>query len=201
MRLTVPSLSGTQCVLLTVCGEIQKDDKSLPKILRGKRRSLSYKIGAKGDLRFVRLILGGGEHFHVDIATVDYFDEVPKIKGTEKKLRETLAPLFGFRIELEVTGVFRVPIDELPAVIAATKNFTVDRDGVNIRMTGGVLSIVGAEVNEIRWSINEIDKRASVRMEAIRESFITETYLKDSFEIVKDSFDAFMQTGVLNARI
>jgi len=83
-----------------------------------------------------------------------------------------------------------VPLDELPeqGLIRSLSSLEAKTDGVGLRLTGGSLSVRGAEVSRIRWSIQPEGKTANVLIIGERQLAITENYLEEALVWIDDQF-------------
>ena len=115
---------------------------------------------------------------------------MPKVSHTKREVINLLDALVGSDIEVTCFGSFVVPLDELPeqGLIRSLSSLEAKTDGVGLRLTGGSLSVRGAEVSRIRWSIQPEGKTANVLIIGERQLAITENYLEEALVWIDDQF-------------
>lgn len=187
---------------MTACGEVQSDKKSLLDWCKQHGDWPTFRVtSTAGREVFARVRLGGksGKHCHVDLASPDYFDELPKAR-TEAEFNDIMSPLIGESIELSVRCRFALEVDRLPAIIKASRKIVSSESGVIVRMSGGRFTVEGAPIYSIEWNVDEGDEDGSLVIRAKTNLPITEDYLLECFRLVRASYEAFIGAGVSNVR-
>lgn len=200
MAIQWPTVAEASCQSLTVCGEIVADKKEIRQWCDRKLKDnwLAYRISVEHGPMYARIGLGGksGKHCHVDVAVPAFFDgDEPKADLTEADAAERLNPLMGEKIEAAVRGVFTLPAANLPYIIKLTQSIVATEGDVSIRITGGTLSIKGTPIHRITWTLDEAEKDAKISMSAKTSLTISDSYLVEAFEVLKQGFATFIRRG------
>jgi hypothetical protein len=199
MELRLPNLKGTSCRLLVMCGRIETKEKRIIAWLKAHKKMIA-KTKIDGEPVSIRLLCSDAQpenHFHLDIATAEVFEgkKLPKPTHKMAEIRKELDEVEELEVRTDVEGVFGVPVGDLPSIIQATL-FETKVGEVTIKMTGGRLSVEGAPIQTINWSVPKGKKDATVILEGKMACKITASYLEDSWSLIRSAFTAFIQGGV-----
>ena len=193
----LPLFVNTRCKSLTLCGLVRSKDKRAVELLgKSQKMIASYRVEAGRAYATLITRERPGLRLHLDFATQDVFprSRAPKPTHTKNDILRFLDAVVGSEAEVDVFGRFLVSVDELPeqGLIRSLSALEVKRDGVGMRLTGGTLSISGAPVGRIRWSILSGGKEATVEVQAEKSVIIKEGYLEEVLVWVEDQFEHFI---------
>lgn len=201
MVLRVPSFKHKSLQLLSLCGYATAEKLPIPKVRPGKSRFLSARATRDGQAVFVRAghsRFRSQHHLHVDVAQEKWFDEPPKTDAKIGDVLRIVEEVIGRELNVHLEGLFRVPTSGLPAIIRTTMVETRS-DGIEIQMTGGKLSVTGAPVETISWSLDPHKNGARVTLEARTKVTVSESYLEDGVELIEGAFRALILGGEIDA--
>jgi hypothetical protein len=195
MSLRLPALTDKRCLLLAFCGSVVSEGNNpIEELSREKQMTARYTKA--GRTVFFRLWVGA-EHprNHVDVAIAprELFGrgQAPKVTHKIEEIQAAVAFLAGRPIQVDARGWFQVPQEELPSLIQSTLIQT-EADEVQIRMSGGTLSVRGAPIHTIAWFIPSEGQPAQVTLEARTTMDFTESYLEDGLALIESAFNAFI---------
>jgi hypothetical protein len=193
MTLRLPPFKETACRFLMTCGELLTEDRTLLEWLEDKEGVVRYRTHQGPG--YLRVFFGGKSkrHCHIDIATREFFGDgkVPKITARMSDVQGILQRLIGQEIEADFDGLFWIPTANLPPIISSTLAEST-QNNVVIKMVGGRLSVRGAPIHTIDWSIRERTEEARIGLEARKRTTITESYLEDAFSLLELAFRVFV---------
>jgi hypothetical protein len=200
MQIKLPDLPEAACRFFLACGHIPRADKASTRWLSKHKGVKIAKTTVHRHSVYVRNIIeveATGKHFHIDIATRDYFGG-RSLRTTARwsEIQRVFEPIVGTELVVEAEGVYVIPIDKLPPVIKAASALDTVEGGVSIKMTGGRFSVFGAPVYAITWRFGEEDETALVRLEARIETAISEDYLLSAFDLLRIGLTSFIESGV-----
>lgn len=194
MPITLPDIKLSRCVRLVACGEITTEDQTLIKWLK------TEKDGAadlnKGSIITVGLGERTGKHFHIDITKREFADKKSLSEATASldKIQRKCSKLIGEKIEVDLTGMFEVEINNLPENgIIKSLLFKTQLGSVEIKLEGARLSIKGSPATEINWVALSDRKHIGVTIEA--ENFkttIDENYLTNALNTLENALNVFI---------
>ena len=163
----IPDFGGTPCRDLTVCAHIE-DIEDVDVATR--RRLQRYEDGElvvhiKQKHCFAVVDTGGrtDNHFHVDLYAEPAFDDAPKPTGSVRDFGGRFKIIEGHQIRVDSDATFVVTVDRLPPIVLKTMVSTQAGD-VEIKVTGGRLSVTGAHVSRITWWLHSNESEAAVRI-------------------------------------
>jgi hypothetical protein len=194
MPVDIPDLYAAHADLLTTCGTIATKSKKLHKWASDHDQEYYYYHHgtANGDLA-VRVSLDSNKnkgtiHFHIDIYGKSCFPagQLPEPSQNAPTFEDLLAPFLGHTVDVTVFIDFFLALSRAPSFISVIAKQAVSKDNVSIRMTGGVLSLEGAPVETIRWSVDRKDEKR------VLISLIGHTLLKYSDAYFKECFQLIM---------
>ncbi|MBI3852394.1 MAG: hypothetical protein HY298_19230 [Verrucomicrobia bacterium] len=195
MPLKLPSFRKSRCQMLTACGEIvDAADFSIERLVKKKTLSASYK--AADERASIRIFSGGkkGNHLHIDIATPAFFGgKVPKATHKRSDIDAILNQVIGMKVNVGVRGMFVAPVESLPAD-GVIRSLSVQKTSgkVGLKMTGGTVSVEGAPIRKMEWSLIQNGKRVRVAVWADKSQLIHEDYLVDLLKWIESTFDTFV---------
>ncbi len=150
---------------------------------------------------YLRISSGGksGKHLHIDFALDSFFPKGEKPKATHKKAEITalLNEAIGATVDVGVIGYFKLPIEELPERGLVRSLYTEQKTGgIAIKLVGGQLTITGAPVRYISWSVIKDGKKIGLRIEAEKKGIveIDEMYLQSQLDWINNQFRLFVLT-------
>src|SRR5437899_1279968 len=147
MNIEIPKLSGTGCVLLTACGEVDEENVGALEYLKQQPNGTRvFRIASEETQTFVKLLIKGSQtHWHVDVAIPEHFSSgaVPVSERGMTELQKAFDPVAGTKLRLRITANFKVPFDKNPPIIGLLRKLGTEKDGVAIRMTGGTFAVAG----------------------------------------------------------
>jgi len=150
---------------------------------------------------YLRILAGGqsGKHLHIDFALDSFFPKGEKPKATHKKaeIMALLNEAIGATVYLGVIGCFELPIEELPERGLVRSLYTEHKaGGIAIKLVEGKLTITGAPVRYISWSVAEDGKKIDFEIEANKKGIvkIDEMYLQSLLDWINSQFRLFVLT-------
>lgn len=196
MPVGLPAFDDSYGLILTACGRIVNPADG------GIRAGIPTRVARYQTPRgraLVRTSLTGKEkpHLHVDCALEQFFSKDRRPKVTHKKAEavETMLAVEGCQIATAVEAGFRVPMDVLPesGVIRtlAAEQRSVD---VSFRLSGGELSIRGAALKAVRWTVRggESGEVAHIWMKGSASFVVSDRYLCDCWDWIWRHFSVFV---------
>ncbi|MBI4659487.1 MAG: hypothetical protein HY735_11660 [Verrucomicrobia bacterium] len=201
MTFALPEIEKAGCQSFTACGRVVTRDKSLRKFF-SQKQPLIAAVKHGRFRRFVRLCFNEGGHLHFDIATPAFFRGPwkPKLTRTWTQIQVSLSPFVGQKIDLRGVGVFLLPLDRLPeSSLLRTLSVESKTPRASMKLTGGTLSVTGAPIQRITWSLESEGKRVEVRLRSTVEVTVSGTYLVELFELLKESLQIFVLSDEKNS--
>jgi hypothetical protein len=198
MSISVPNLGNSKCVIFTVCGSLETKDMKVLKWLKAGQR-LAARVRSGGRTYLLSAIAGQAfeNHFHIDLASVDFFNkkDLPSPTHSLKELLEQIEITVGSTCTVRVEGTFDVSISDLPPLLQnfikiATTSTSVG--GVKIQTTGGSLSVEGTPVQNIRWQVFGTDD-VMIELNSNQTVTVTESYLEESWQSINQTFTRLIQ--------
>jgi hypothetical protein len=199
----LPRFEDPYCKAITACGQIRAGDKSLLELL-GKKTPMIASYTVPSGTAYLQ-VLRGEKHkqrLHIDCALAREFAKgpIPKVTHEMANLQHLLNRAVGSEIDVRIIGTFVLPLSKLPepgmirSLLGGMKTGNVE-----MRLTAGTLSISGAPISEIRWSI--MDRGTSVRIEvrAGVSKRIEDSYLPSLVDWVNQQFLRFVLGRTKNA--
>lgn len=205
MTIKLPDLSQASCRHLIFCGVLDDEEKTPIQWVKKNAKVEIARTKSHGYNVYTRAILGKTPvdgHCHLDIAMKDYFGngEPPKASTTWAEMQRLFDPLIGTKLVVEYEGVFAIPCEKLPTVVKLAGLFDVTQGGVGIKLTGGRLSVTGAPIYAITWCADDDDEtNALVRLEARLEVRLDENCMLAAFDLLRNGFQSFIESGVFRA--
>ena len=194
MKFHFPSFVDTECVFLSVCGQLATDEREIIDWLR-TQENLEARYQRSGRTGYVRVMCGGkhGNHLHIDGARRDYFAGRPP-STTHKigQVREALDRVAGYDISPRAKGTYFIGRDKLPPFIQTTISEVTSVQDVSIRTTGGILSVTGAPIDTIRWWLQKDEANVRVGLEARMKATLDGEYLETCLGVLDSAFEAFV---------
>jgi hypothetical protein len=203
MPLELPNLVEASCRVFSACGEVKTTSKNSKKALGKNAEWMTARATTGGKVAFVRASFGSktGKHCHIDFAIGDSFrrGKRPKVTHTKEAIDEVISKLEGHSIEVEATGWFYLPVDDLsPAIKFAAEIIDTEQDDVSIKMTSGKLTVSGTPVNTIEWHLTG-DGSVAICIQARTEAIVNDSYLPRLFSILTVALRSFVRSEVQNA--
>ncbi|MGQ0637430.1 MAG: hypothetical protein ACT4QC_22720 [Planctomycetaceae bacterium] len=202
MPIKLPAIQRSACTFFTACGEIETSDRRIVEFVKRQKpgwryfqfRSVSVRLGVGQDSTDKKL------HCHVDVVDSKWHSgDKPGRNSRPSELHEIFHRLRGAEIQLDLRAWFDTPTIALPPIIQNMRGSEVTQGGVSVKVTGGRLSITGAPVKSIQWSMDEAGDNVTLLIESGLHARVTDSYLVDAFESMKLAFDAFVVKGRANA--
>ena len=145
---------------------------------------------------YVRVALDEGAHFHVDIARPSYFGtgNIPKPTHSWESVQKFWAKFLNQKIKLRGVGFYNLPYDALPEAGLIKSVAVESKSGeIGMRLTAGTISLSGAPIQRLKWSLKNAEKTVAVELETRKEQVLSELYLLDAQKIVDGSFKVFVR--------
>ncbi len=162
MSLILPDFKGRKCLELACCGFLPPEKAGKPREdVQAKKTSMTARYTKSGREIYMRLFLpfpwekspGGRIHVHLVLAPKEWFTKKPpKVNCKPEDIFAVISPFVAEKIDVHLTGKFRVPTAELPSFIRSTSVETVV-NGIQVRLTGGTLSVDGLPIRSITWEL------------------------------------------------
>jgi hypothetical protein len=195
MAFKLPEFDNPYCRAVTACGRIKSKDKKVLGILRGPLTRLmsGYKTGTEH--AWLLTIFGGGEdnqHFHMEVMSRDWAktEELLPENRPIGEVQELLRPMNGRRIDATVSGVFFVPVAELPED-SPVRPFTQTKGNIAVKMNGMILEYTGSPVPRLVWTLMK-DDLVRIDLETRVVGKIDEDYLDWCFGLLNTAFYAYV---------
>jgi hypothetical protein len=145
---------------------------------------------------FVAVFTGGdwqAKHFHIDVRSKEYFDNPPSGPPPHKMtdLRKAFGKVSGNDADLSITASFEIDPKQFPDIIRQTR-IEAESGSVRMKVTGATVSVTGAPIHEVRWTMKDDAAKARIKMYAKRTAQLDDMYLVDSFVMMRDAFRAIL---------
>ncbi len=194
MPMILPKFENTHCRTMTVCGLLATEDKELLARL-AKPVDLCARYRASGSTRYIHVGLGGrrGKHLHVDVAVRENFgSSPPSAKDKIAEVRDALERLEDQKIDAGISGVFHLPLGDLPDFIQATLQVEAQVGEISLKTIGGRFAIRGAPINTIFWWMSTDASHVCVELRARRKTQVQDSYLHDSLDLLEQGYKALL---------
>jgi hypothetical protein len=160
-----------------------------------------YQSGAK--IAYVRVLpITAGRHLHVDCALEEFFGKkkTPKTTCAKGRVLTLLETCAGSTIDATVIAVFVVGMAKLPDQ-GLIRSLSAETGSANlrVRLTGGTLSVAGAPIRRITWSLRKEGSSVSIQIEGNRVIRVGENYLQESLEWAGKMLGSFVLQGTDDA--
>ncbi len=137
-----------------------------------------------------------GRHLHVDCARKEYFQKkrAPKTNRRKADLMALLDEFEGQTADVCVTGVFRLPCEDLPEAGILRTLITGQRTAdVVIRLTRGQVEISGAPIERIDWALEPKSQTIMASVRGRQAITIGEDYLAKALEWIHAQYLVFVK--------
>jgi hypothetical protein len=156
-----------------------------------------YQSGAK--IAYVRVLtIEAGRHLHVDCALEEFFGKkkTPKTTCSKGRVLALLETCAGSTIDGTVTATFVVGMAKLPDQ-GLIRSLSAETGSANlrVRLTGGTLSVAGAAIRRITWSLRKEGSSVWIQIEGDRVITVGENYLEESLAWAGRMFGSFVLQG------
>ena len=134
-------------------------------------------------------------YLHIDVASREIFgDTTPKPNAKIADLRRVLNLVEGQKIEVKITGQYRIAQNDLPDIVRSTLAET-QVGNVSLKTTGGRLAVRGAPVYSLNWWMPENGGDVRVELNARTSKTIDDSYLEDCCALMDSAFAALFLKG------
>jgi len=193
MSLSLPDFKDRACIEVSFCAKVVTEERAaIPAIEEIKQNMISSyeKSGRKVYFALIKNFPGENMHIHLDLVTSERFEKAPSSTNcSPENIFRLIEPFFGKTLELSLRGMSIVLKEKLPHFIRAVVVPTI-ADGVEVRMTAGILAVRGAPVQYIAW---ELTKRgAEITLGAKQKTKLEPSYLEAGLEILESAFRALI---------
>jgi len=193
MALRLPDFGESHAVNLTVCGHFT-DNANLPEI--GERREETARIRPAAGAGFIRSIVSSN-HVHFDYTLKSFFrsDFTPKVSGTRGSVLRTVEVAFGKEVSAGVFADFDLPAQALPERgLIRAMSVETKAGPMSAKLVEGRFSIQGVPIVAVSWRFlsEKNGKVVRVRIEGERTVVVSETYLLESWEWIRDQLRALI---------
>src|SRR5262249_61895081 len=106
----------------------------------------------------------------------------------------TVEPFLGRQIQTELDGWFRAPAGQVSPLISSTFGETV-AGPVQVRMTGGTLTVRGAPLHTINWKLPEKGEYVEFILEAKQNATFDGSYIVDALDLIETAFMGLVVVG------
>ena len=205
MPIKLPPFTDTQCVSLTVCGEVRSEDPRILVSLK-EQRTLIASYDAAGKKAHVRVHTGGvkGRHLHIDCVLSSYFaqSKQPAESNTLEDVLKFLSQFEGSEIDVGIAGSFELDLEALPERGIIRSLSREERTGdIAIRLTGGRLSVTGAPIDTLRWTLTDDERRILVCVHGNHSEHLDDGYLLRGLQWAEKHFELFVRGHTQNADV
>jgi hypothetical protein len=201
MSLNLPDFAERKCLEIAFCGFLPADKADAAHAnLAVLKKSLIARYTKSGKDVYVRLYLpfpwekeaGDRVHIHFVLAAADWFRKSPpQTNSKPEEIFNLVEAFLGKEMDVRLTGIFRVPMGELPPFIRSTAVETTFNE-VKLRMTAGTISVHGTPIQSISWELPNRGDLAEVTLEAKSCLKFEDTYLESGLELLEAAFRAFI---------
>jgi hypothetical protein len=198
MAITLPNLEKAACVNLTICGQIQEGAAVCKQVL-SKTQSMVAKMQTGARTAYLRVIpYGMGGHLHVDFALSEFFArrKMPTVTNTKSEVLDLIEKCAGATVKAVVTGSFRMRLTELPEKgVIRSLSTESGSAGMRLRLTAGTLSLSGAPIRQIRWSLGRTESdegQVTVHIEAEKSLVVSGDYLAEALAWIESQKNLFL---------
>jgi hypothetical protein len=195
MPIVLPKFTNAYCQQLTACSHVLTEDKALLRVFNDEPVMVAT-VGQGKSKLFVRVALNEGEHLHVDVAKPSYFGakNVPKPTHRWEAVQKLWARFLNQKIKLRGVGFYRLPFSELPESGLIKSVAVESKSGdVGMKLTAGTVTLTGAPIQRLKWSLKNVAKTVVVELETRREQMLSELYLLDVQKVVDGTFKVFVK--------
>ena len=184
MNIKFPSFKNTECVNLTVCGELKLDKSKKISLLKTTKTMISS-YRANNKKAYIRVIAereNSNYYLQIDSALSEFFGKgnTPKTIHNINEVRSFLKKYLGYAIYVFIDATFKTAINNLPSKgLIRTLNAGTKEGNIGVKLTAGTFAISGAPIFKIVWNTykeNKI-KNISIRVIAEKSDIIDELYL------------------------
>jgi hypothetical protein len=195
MPIILPDFTNRYCQQITACSHVLTEEKSLLQLFKDEATMIASVSRGKSKL-FVRVALNESAHLHVDIAKPSFFGgkNNPRPTHAWETVQKLWARFLDQKIKLRGVGCYTLPFAELPEA-GLIKSIAVESKSgdVGMRLTAGTITLSGAPIQRLKWSLGNATKTVAVELEVRREQVLSELYLLDTQKIVETSFNVFVR--------
>lgn len=194
MPVILPKFEKTHCRTMTVCGLLATEDKKLLAQL-ATPVDLCARYNPSGLVRYIHVGFGGrrGKHLHIDVAVRENFgDSPPTAKDKIADVRKALERVKGQEIDTGISGLFHLPLGDLPDFIQTTLQVEAQVEEISIKTSGGRFAIRGAPIHAIFWWMSTDASHVCVELKARRKTQIQDSYLRDSLDLLEQGYKALL---------
>jgi hypothetical protein len=201
MSLTIPNLYEAGVHALTICGDIETDDKNLHQwAVSHEANYYDYLFRLNDNELFCRVSIDDHEdsiHFHTEWFTDEWSPKgFPKPSENAPSLDDLVQPARGLTWDVDVFIYFPALSETWPSIMAATTRLAIKRDNLVVTMTGGTLSVDGAPLTKINWQIDPDDgDRALVSMKGVAAIKLADSYFQECLEFITSYAHTFFEKG------
>lgn len=194
MTFVLPEIEKVNCQSFTACGRVGTTDKTLSKLFPGKQPLVALTKQGRSQ-RFVRLCFEEGGYLHLDVATRAFFPVrwKPKPTRTWPQIQVPLGRFIGQKVQVRAEAVFGLPFDRLPeSSLIRAMSVESKTPKVSMKLTSGTLSVGGAAIQRITWSLENEGNEIEVRLRSTLKVKVNAMYLVDLFKVLNDSFQVLV---------
>lgn len=186
MQIQIPTLYGTQCTSLTVCGRVRNPTKEFKSRL-AETDDMIARYGSGKTTSYVRVLTGGksGKHLHVDCAVRGFFPEnrTPKTSHKKADVVSFLNGAEGQELDAGIMAYFTLNIRDLPEQgLVRSMQLKKRTGGIEIEVTSAELAIDGPPLESILWRVRASEKKVLVRLIANKPTTVSDNYLANALE-------------------
>lgn len=203
MAIELPKFENTYGLFLSACGKLKDAETGAKEKDEGPAKVARY-LGAEGGAIIRAWVTGKkGTYLHVDCALKRYFQKgrVPKVTGKKEEVLKIIESVRGKEIELNINAGFDVPVKDIPEN-GMIRSLSEEQKSIDmcLKLTGAELSISGAPINRIHWSIQDKGGKAVARIHIRGEmaTIVEGTYLLECWEWINKLFLVFVMGGKID---
>lgn len=196
MALKFPSLKKTNCLALTVCGEVLSEATEGSDAFKNKKPMIaSTRIDGQG--AFVRLGAGGedGTHLHIDCLAKDHLSKksYPETNAKKTDIANAVQVFEGAEINARVSALILWPLDKLPeSSIINTLSAKQQSGEIAIKLTSGTIEVKGAPIEEVEWTLDEEENQAYISIEGRCKETVDDGYIARRLDWIVEQFNLFV---------
>jgi len=199
MPFNLPEFYNEYFQAIVACGSIQTRSKKILDHLEKTKTSFAARYKTRdGKDNWLLAMMGGGEdkkHFHLEAIT-DYLAKKRKYNEANIsiiELQKIISPMIGRKIAVMTSGLFLLPVKELPKnSIIRPVFFKKKRGDFQIKATGMEFEMDGTAVPNLTWRVIENGKTLRIELLTSLDGEIDEDYLTTLASLTDSAFRAYV---------
>ena len=194
MTLILPDFSDPWLTELSVCALFESAEP-----LATEQRLLQVRMEVDEDAVWIRMCSESEDgihgHLHVDVGRERVFSGHPRYDTVSvEDIQEVVATHFGQMVSLKPSAEFDVPRGLIPeqGMLNTLLGLSTETCGAQMTLDAAGMTISDSPFTRLRWDFDETDDTVHVDIYAATEVELSESYLLDAAEFMRDGIDCFV---------